>query len=133
MIYALDTNILIDCINNETAVLARLEEALNDNLPMVIPTIVEYEVIRGFRHTPNKLKEAHYTTLRQFIPLVEMNDDIWARAAFLWATLRKTGKSIGDADIIIAAHCLVSNYILVTHNTSDFEGVIGLTITDWQV
>jgi len=64
MEYALDTNIIIDAVNNKTVISMRLENALKNKLPMVIPTMVDYEVIRGFRHTPSKHKEAHYMTIR---------------------------------------------------------------------
>jgi tRNA(fMet)-specific endonuclease VapC len=88
--------------------------------------------MRGFRHTPGKQKEAHYMAIRQFIPLDEVTDEVWLQAASLWADLRKAGKSIGDADTIIAAQCLVNGYTLITHNTSDFQRVSGLKLMDWQ-
>jgi len=131
MIYALDTNIIIDSVNNVFLVSARLEDALKNNLPMVIPTVVDYEVMRGFRYVPSKHKEAHYTAIRNLIPLAEVDSAVWTQAAIIWANLRKVGKGIGDADTIISAQCLVNSYTLITHNTSDFERVEGLKLMDW--
>jgi len=45
--------------------------------------------------------------------------------------LRKTGKTICDADILIAAHCIVNGYTLITHNTKHFENIEGLLLENW--
>jgi len=37
----------------------------------------------------------------------------------------------GDADLLIAASCLVHGYILVTNNKRDFENIEGLQLEDW--
>jgi predicted nucleic acid-binding protein len=62
---------------------------------------------------------------------VEVNTAIWKRAASIWAMLRKMGKTVGDADIIIAAYCMENEYTLVTHNTKHFIDINGLLINDW--
>lgn len=87
--------------------------------------------MRGFHHRPSKKKETIYEMMLRYCPVVEVNLDIWKRAASLWAELEKAGKRIGDADTIIAAHCLVNGYTLITHNTSNFERVKGLKFIDW--
>jgi len=38
---------------------------------------------------------------------------------------------VGDADLLIAAFCLVDEYILVTNNTRDFEKFTSLQLLDW--
>lgn len=47
------------------------------------------------------------------------------------AQLRKSGLPIGDLDVMIAAHSLSENLILVTHNTKHFERIEGLIMEDW--
>jgi len=61
---------------------------------------------------------------------------VWTtQAADLYGTinaqLRKTGLPIGDLDVMIAAHALSENLILVTHNTKHFERIKGLKMEDW--
>ena len=51
MTYALDTNIIIDFINGEPAVLTQFHRAAKGQISMVIPIVVDYEVSRGFYHT----------------------------------------------------------------------------------
>ena len=47
-------------------------------------------------------------------------------------TLKRQGRLIGDMDTLIAAHALVEDLILVTHNTRHFENIPGLKLEDWM-
>jgi tRNA(fMet)-specific endonuclease VapC len=47
------------------------------------------------------------------------------------ATLERSGTSIGEADLWIAATALAANGTVVTHNTSEFSRVPGLAVEDW--
>ena len=46
--------------------------------------------------------------------------------------LRQQGTPIGELDTQIAAHALVENLVLVTHNTKHFEKVVELRVEDWM-
>jgi tRNA(fMet)-specific endonuclease VapC len=47
------------------------------------------------------------------------------------AALEKRGRPIGSLDVLIAAHALSLDTVLVTHNTREFSRVEGLRIEDW--
>src|SRR5579872_5117087 len=47
--------------------------------------------------------------------------------------LRAAGQAIGLNNTMIAAIGLVHNLIVVTHNTSEFSRVPGLSLEDWQI
>ena len=65
----------------------------------------------------------------QMIPF----DQVSARyCAAIEAGLIKTGQRIGVRDAQIAATALCHNWVLVTHNTSEFERISGLRVEDWQ-
>jgi predicted nucleic acid-binding protein len=49
----------------------------------------------------------------------------------LYASLSRQGALIEDADIFIAAFCLVNDYPLVTNNTRHFGRIAELTLVDW--
>jgi len=60
-------------------------------------------------------------------------DDVAAlNAAELRAHLAAIGQPIGPYDLLIAAIARTNNLTLVTHNTSEFARVPGLTLADWQ-
>ena len=82
MIYALDTNILLDFIWKKMPVVKEFDKLAIAGIRMVIPSVVDYEVLRGFCHTPSLRKEAVYNSMRVNCPIVEVNADIWKRAAY---------------------------------------------------
>jgi tRNA(fMet)-specific endonuclease VapC len=51
--------------------------------------------------------------------------------ARLRAALEYQGTPIGAMDMLIAAHALAEEAVLVTHNGREFERVPGLRIEDW--
>ena len=51
--------------------------------------------------------------------------------ASLRATLERQGQPIGNMDLLIAAHALAENAVLVTHNGREFDRVPGLTVENW--
>ncbi|MBD4137303.1 PIN domain-containing protein, partial [Xanthomonas citri pv. citri] len=46
------------------------------------------------------------------------------------ADLEKQGKALGSLDMLIAAHALETDSVLVT-NDAAFSRVVGLTVEDW--
>jgi len=131
MTYALDTNTIVDFINGDLAVLTQFRNTVKNKVPMVIPSVVDYEITRGFYHTRSAYKENSYGKMRLNCPVVDVNAEIWDCAASLWAKLRKAGRTIGDADILIAAHCITNGYTVITHNTKHFADIDGLKMEDW--
>ena len=55
---------------------------------------------------------------------------IFDKAAEIYANLRKKGRLIEDADILIASIAKTKKLILVTNDT-DFQRVQGLKIENW--
>ncbi|MBU0990827.1 MAG: VapC toxin family PIN domain ribonuclease, partial [Proteobacteria bacterium] len=46
--------------------------------------------------------------------------------------LQKQGTPIGAMDLLIAAHAIFLDAVLVTNNTREFERVPGLKIENWE-
>ena len=47
------------------------------------------------------------------------------------ARLRKSGRIVGDFDLLIGATALRYNLTLVTRNTKDFENLAGIQLENW--
>ena len=131
MIYALDTCAIISILNKKACIIKRFNDMIKSGVSLVIPSAVDYEIMRGFYYAPKPNKHSAYTSMRNNCPIVEVNASIWDCAAALWAILRSKGLTIGDFDILIAAFCIVNSYTLVTHNTKHFADIDGLNIVDW--
>jgi len=47
--------------------------------------------------------------------------------------LEQAGTPIGPNDLLIAAIALAHQATLVTHNTREFERIVGLLVEDWEL
>jgi tRNA(fMet)-specific endonuclease VapC len=66
-------------------------------------------------------------------PELPVDDRVADRAAHTHAHLAATGQKIGPNDLLIAAVALAHGLTVVTHNTSEFGRVPGLSIADWEI
>ena len=131
MIYALDTNIIISLLNNNERVIVNRDTAIESGARIIIPPIVNYEIRRGFLYKSSPKKEMMYLALVGHYGIGEMIAEMWERSAGIYAELRHKCFDIGDADIFIAAFCLVNDLTLVTQNIQHFKMIDELRFVDW--
>jgi len=55
------------------------------------------------------------------------------RYAQIRAALERTGKPIGGMDLMIAAHALAEDSVLITNNAREFHRVPGLAVEEWAI
>jgi tRNA(fMet)-specific endonuclease VapC len=136
MIYALDTNIISYLFRGKEETRKHFEQEIvqSDN-SYVIPPVVVYELQRWLHDNPTpkllafaKVFEELYQSVRDN---AEMTAASWEKAAELFITLKQKGQLIEEADILIAAYCIVNDYTLVTNNIRHFEKVLGLKYVNW--
>ena len=132
IMYALDTNIITYILKGDQEVFDRYCKEAEQGNEFVFPPIVYFEIRRWFLALGSKNKALAFEEMCQAIPLGDLNRQIWDVAANLYVQARKTGRPVDDSDLIIAAFCLVNEYVLVTHNTRHFENIDGLIIVDWK-
>ncbi len=82
----------------------------------------------------SQAQEKNKQALEEFIlPLSVLPFD--QKAAYFYgeirAALEQKGTPIGPVDLMIAAHALSLNFILVTNNVREFNRVDGLMIENW--
>jgi tRNA(fMet)-specific endonuclease VapC len=130
MTYVLDTNTISYFIQGNRRIYERLREATGRH-EIVIPPVAYYEIKRGFLYKPVAGKEKEFERLCRLYPIGETGLDVWERAAHIYADIRRSGRTVEDADILIAAFCIVNDCTLVTNNTKHFEGIDGLRLEDW--
>ena len=132
MIYALDSNIISYMLQGDVNVIPKYHQAMDDGCQIVIPPIVFYEVQRGLLAKRLHKKLAKFSAMYQKLLHKEFDQPVWQRAAQISALLYQQGRPIEDADILIAAYCVVNGFTLVTNNTRHFERVDGLKIVNWK-
>jgi tRNA(fMet)-specific endonuclease VapC len=131
MNYLLDTNICIALIREKPAALIGRLTALEPG-EVGLSSITLAELIDGADKSVRP--EQNLAALEQFLLPLELVDFDGA-AAMAYGQIRtgleRIGKTIGSMDMLIAAHALSLNTVLVTNNTKEFARVPGLLLEDW--
>ncbi len=127
----LDTDTLSAIMHQDVDAVSNAKRYLAAHPKLTISIITRYEILRGLM-AKNATKQVwKFDRLCVTMDVLQLTDPIVVRAASLYANLRQAGKSIGDADILIAATCLENGHEIVTNNTSHFSRIPGLMVRNW--
>ena len=128
--FMLDTNIVSSAARDPYGPVARkLADILVADIKISI--VVSAEVRYGFvKNSPVRLRPAMEAILAEYeiLPLFHPIDVIYADIRHARAS---AGKTVGPNDLLIAAHALSLDAVLVTDNTSEFSRVPGLAVENW--
>ncbi len=132
MMWMLDTNTCSYVLRRHPlAVKARFDQVGPDHL--AISTIVLAELLFGAAQHPTKsagIRQDIDDMARRLavIPWSAQAADEYSR---LRTFLQRQGTPIGSMDLLIAAHALAENAVLVTNNRREFGRVPGLRLENW--
>lgn len=131
MKYLLDTNICITLIRQKPqALLKRLIS--HEPGEVGISSITLAELFHGVEKSAQPVQNK--AALEQFLlPIVLSDFDLNAALAYgkIRAELERSGQLIGSMDMLIAAHAISLDAIIVTSNVQEFRRVKGLIVEDW--
>ena len=131
MKYMLDTNICIYIMNQRPLeVIQRFKQF--DVGDIGISSITVSELYYGVNKSQNPEKNLQRLTdfLMPF-DVLQYDEDAASVYGRIRAQLQKQGQLIGPLDLLIAAHALSRDLILVTNNDREFRRVAGLTVENW--
>jgi len=127
----LDTNICIYLINNKYLKLAQKIASIPYE-DICISTITQAELEYGVSKSLHPAKNSQ--ALAKFLSTISIID-FDTNAAETYGDIRfdleRKGKTIGNMDMLIAAHAKSMNAVIVTNNTREFERVEGLVLENW--
>ncbi|MCV9997616.1 type II toxin-antitoxin system VapC family toxin [Pararhizobium sp. YC-54] len=130
LLYMLDTNILSDTIRNPFGTASQYMERVSEDA-MCVSAIVASEMRYGIRKRGSpRLSHLVENTLSR-IAIVPYDDAASQSYGVIRDTLERQGKSIGWADLFIAAHAYSLGLTIVTNNVREFSRVEGLKIENW--
>jgi predicted nucleic acid-binding protein len=132
MMYALDTNIISYMLRKDKRVCERYLEESYQGHECVIPPVTYYEIKRGLLAANANARAREFDLLCNEFEVGVMSTQVWNEASRLYAVHRKRGQTLEDADLFIAAFCIINGYILVTNNTKHFKDIDGLRFTNWS-
>lgn len=130
--YLLDTNICIYIMKRKPEqVLKRFRHF--DPQQVGISSITLSELTYGVEKSA--MKEKNLEILSDFITMIEVlpyDENPTLAYGKLRADLEKCGKPIGPLDMLIAAHALSLQRVLVTNNEGEFRRIEGLAVENWM-
>lgn len=130
--YLLDTNMCIYAMKRHPNVLRRMHQA--KQVSLCISAIVAAELAFGVAHSAPERQEKNQISLKRFLAAIVVQP--WPPEA-IWVygqrrqVLKQAGTPIGELDLLIAAHALSANLMLVTNSTREFERIEGLKLENW--
>ena len=131
MRYLLDTNICIYIAKRKPpSVHSRFARLRPGDVGMSVVTYLElvYGAHKS-QHPQDNL--ARIEELERLIPAQPLAPDAAAHYGTLRVELERKGSPIGAYDMLIAAHALSLDLVLVTNNTREFSRIQGLRLENW--
>jgi len=133
MKYLLDTNTVSMLMKGNVPVRRHFEEAIRLGGDISISAICYYEIKRGLiKSNAIKQLEEFNNFCETYKPVLLDTLGIFDNAANIYAYLSKTGKVMGDADILIGSTALQNDFVVVTDNIKHFNRIKNLKVVNWK-
>ncbi len=130
MSYLLDTNIVSYYLRGIPNVVTRLSSEKPSNI--AISAITAFELRYGVAKRKSPKLKASVDGFIALVAILPFDDDVALRAGNLKSDQEDSGFAMDLPDLLIAAHALCQNRILVTNNSKHFSHVNDLRIEDWS-
>ena len=128
--YLLDTNILSDLVRNPQGLIAQKIASAGEG-SICTSIIVAGELRFGARKLGSKQLTTQLNTILSAIDILPLEEPADHRYGELRVHLEKHGMPIGPNDMLIAAHALMLDCVVVTANELEFSRVPKLRVENW--
>ena len=123
----LDSDILIDFLNNKKEAVQKVAELKKENSPLAITSINSFELLNIA--SKEKLESIHNFLLN--FDIYNFDFESSDSAANIFQELKSRGNLLDLADIMIAAIVISNDETLVTRNIKHFERITNLKLEEW--
>ena len=131
MKYLLDTNVCIEAMRGNRAVVQRLEMVSPGECFLSTISLFELEAGAFCSRNP-KVEHKKVRLLADTLLLKDFDCAASMEAAKVRSDLESLGKRIGAYDTFLAGHALALSVPLVTNNTREFGRIFGLELENWE-
>lgn len=128
----LDTDTLSEIMRGRNpAVLEKARACLSRHGRLCFSLITRYEILRGLKAKAASAQIDMFERQCARSDVLVLTDEIVVRAADLYALLRRSGRLISNADLLIGATAAVHGRTLVTNNVAHFDRIPNLPVDSW--
>lgn len=128
--YLLDANILSEFIRNPRGLVSK-RLAVVGEATVCTSIVVACELRFGARKKGSPRLEERVDEVLASLEVLPLDKESDRHYAEIRTHLSRKGQPIGSNDLLIAAHTLALDLILVTGNVDEFARVPGLSIENW--
>ena len=129
-LYLLDTNAVSSLADDPHGPIARQIRKVGADA-VATSIIVNAEIEYGLDLKQSSRLREQMKQVLSVLPILPLEQPADQRYGALRAELRRKGTPIGPNDMLIAAHALSLDAILVTANVGEFSRVPGLKVENW--
>lgn len=128
--YLLDTNILSDLVHHPQGEVAKRIE-LEGEKSICTSIVVAGELRFGANKRGSERLTAQLDAILSVMEILPLEEPADRHYGELRNYLEKRGARIGPNDMLIAAHALALDYVVITANVREFSRVPGLRVENW--
>jgi tRNA(fMet)-specific endonuclease VapC len=129
--YLLDTNIVSYLLKRNIPLEQKIEKVTSQGEEVFISCITYYEIKRGLVAANATRQLTDFDIFFRKYEVLLLDDiEIIEQASKIHADLKRKGRLIQDADILIAATAITRGLVLIS-NDSDLLRVDGLSLENW--
>ncbi|MBC8235207.1 type II toxin-antitoxin system VapC family toxin [bacterium] len=127
-----DTNIITAYFKEHPKVIQKIGAYQKQFGRIKLNILSYYELLRGYKDLASTKKLQSFREFASKCEILDIDLTVMEKASDIYVQLKKTGRLIEDADILIAAIAMVNNLMLVTDNIRHFNRIDGLQIENWM-
>jgi tRNA(fMet)-specific endonuclease VapC len=128
--YLLDANILSEFLRNPRGLVSK-RLAVVGEATVCTSIVVACELRFGAKKKGSSRLEERVDEVLASLEVLPLDKESDRHYAEIRTHLSREGRPIGSNDLLIAAHTLALDLILVTDNVKEFDRVPGLSIENW--
>ena len=129
--YLMDTDICIYIMNKRPiGIIDKFKkfDAGEIGVSTITVSELQYGVAKSKNYRINKQRVEEFLAPLEIVPYDEAAANVYGDIRH---KLEKYGKTIGPFDMLIAAHAISRNLILITNNEKEFKRVTNLKVENW--
>jgi tRNA(fMet)-specific endonuclease VapC len=133
MKYVLDTDVVLALLKGNALVVTRLDVAgkRDVSVPQLAWAELAFGLLRLSPSTSKQVLKDRCALLRNELAHAPWTDEVSEKFGSIKAMLEQRGAPMDDRDVIVAAHAMASDAVLVTSNVDRMSRVDGLPLEDW--